>query len=230
VPLFNCNSLVGIVKDYFIALANKKIYWCSSSTWVFSELPKCVEESNDVDKLKSVNSLFTGEFDSVLFPATGAPTVVDAESGIQMQPKPLTELDRLSYVVGQLRSIFVCPKNRIKFVPTGEHKRNEAFRGLSKEDCFKLDCWQFMRPPQDEQIKGKIARGEAVYSTECLDNVANDMPKNAWSIQGDVTGTLASIKSHLWPGFMAYHKCNTNISGFFYFGDGIRNSNLAFMV
>jgi len=69
--------IIGIVKDYFLAMAthNEKntIFWCSSSSWVFSEMPKLLEDPNDLEKLRSVNNLFTGEFDSVLFPGSGAP-------------------------------------------------------------------------------------------------------------------------------------------------------------
>ena len=46
----------------------------------------------------------------------------------------------------------------------------------------------------------------------------------------DVTGTVATLKSQLWPGLYSYHRCNTSIYGYFYMGDGIRNGNLPFMV
>jgi len=90
-------------------------------------------------------------------------------------------------------------------------ERNEAFSGLSKEQAFDLSSWQFARMPKDPEILGLYARGEAVYNEDCLDNVSKDFPKNSWSIQEDVTGTVATLKSHLWPGFYAYHRCNTSI-------------------
>jgi len=61
----------GTIKDYILCQAMvdgaMKIFWCSSSSWVFSELPKPCEEKADVAMLASVNNLFTGEFDQVLF-------------------------------------------------------------------------------------------------------------------------------------------------------------------
>ena len=93
-----------------------------------------------------------------------------------------------------------------------------------------LDCWQFTRDPCDPEIKGLIDRDEAVFNDNCLDCVAKDFPKCSWSIQTDVTGTVATLKSQLWPGLYAYHRCNTSIHGYFYMGDGIRNGNLPFMV
>ena len=58
------------------------MYWCSSSTWVFSELPKLTENAEDLGKLKSINNMFTGEFDTVLFPGSGKAEVIDAVANI----------------------------------------------------------------------------------------------------------------------------------------------------
>jgi len=67
-------KVTGIVKDYFVIAANgMRYYWCSSSSWVFSELPQLSLSSEDLEKLKSINNMFTGEFDSVLFPGSGTP-------------------------------------------------------------------------------------------------------------------------------------------------------------
>ena len=75
------------------------MYWCSSSNFVFSELPAVSTTASDLEKLRSINNFFTGEYDTVLFEASGQPELIDAELGVYMQPKPITELDRLSYTV-----------------------------------------------------------------------------------------------------------------------------------
>lgn len=91
------------MKDYFLCNAETggapKTYWCSSSSMIFSELPKPVECKEDIEKLKQINTLFTGEFDQVLFPGSGPAKVIDHDLGITLQPKAITELDRLAYVV-----------------------------------------------------------------------------------------------------------------------------------
>uniref|UniRef100_A0A7S3IPB2 Radial spoke head protein 9 homolog n=1 Tax=Strombidium inclinatum TaxID=197538 RepID=A0A7S3IPB2_9SPIT len=150
--------------------------------------------------------------------------------GIIMPPKPITELDRLSFVFNQIKQIFAVPKGFCKFTPLEKIVENEAFNGLSKDQMLSVENWQFHRDPQDPEIQNLIARGEAVYNADCLDSVAKDFPKNSWSIQKDVTGTVATLKSHLWQGFYAYHRCNTDISGYIYMGNGIKNENLPFMV
>jgi len=64
-------KITGTIKDYLLTIVvvngKAKYMWCSTSSYVFSELPKSLEDKADLDKLMSVNNLFTGEFDSVLF-------------------------------------------------------------------------------------------------------------------------------------------------------------------
>ena len=127
----------------------------------------------------------------------------------------------------------MVPKGKLKYTPAQKFETNEAFCGLSKEDSFKFENWQFTRKAQGvkkSEIEDIFARGEAVYNSDCLETVAHELPKKSWSIQKDTTGTVATLKSHLWPGLYAYHRCNTNFSGCLYMGDGIRNDNLPFMV
>ena len=127
----------------------------------------------------------------------------------------------------------VRPKGWLKYTPACKFEQNEAFCGLTKEEVFKFENWQFTRKAQGakkSEIEDIFARGEAIYNPNVLETVADEFPKKAWSIQKDTTGTVATLKSHLWPGLYAYHRCNTNISGFLYMGDGIRNDNLPFMV
>lgn len=74
-------KIIGIVKDYYLAQAevNGKmtVFWCSSSSWVFSQIPSPSEDPKVVEKLKNINNLFTGEFDQVLFPSMDKPQVID---------------------------------------------------------------------------------------------------------------------------------------------------------
>jgi len=157
--------------------------------------------------------------------------VIDREMGLYLQPKPITELDRLTFVVRQIQDLTAVPKSFLKYIPgNNQPQPNEAFRGLAKKEMMSLDNWHFTRSPKDPEIKGKIARGEATYSSDCRDKVSAEMPAGSWSIQEDVTGTVATLKSHLWPGLMSYHRCNSNIVGYCYMGDGICNQNLPFMV
>lgn len=67
--------------------------------------------------------------------------------GIVLPPKSMTELDRVSHIVHEVdNQCSVIPKGSYKFTPLKEVKKNEAFRGLSKDedsaDCaFNIDNW-----------------------------------------------------------------------------------------
>lgn len=174
---------IGIEKDYFMCMDEaNQIYWCSSATWIFSLLPKPLTAKADVDRLKQINTFFTGEFDQVLYEAKGEVQVIDPQVGLRMAPKPVTELDRLSFVMNRIANYFAIPKGFYKFTPNEKFCKNEAFKGLQKQQMCDIGCWQFTRYPKDQKIREMIARGEGVYNVDCLDSVANDLPKNSWSI------------------------------------------------
>ena len=122
------------MKDYYLAqsIVNGKmvVFWCSSSSWTFSQIPSPPSDAAVVEKLKNINNLFTGEFDQVLFESSEKPQVIDQDLGIVMQPKPITELDRLAYVVSQLQQNFAVPKGSMKHTPLGKIVQNEGFRGV----------------------------------------------------------------------------------------------------
>ena len=74
------------------------------------------------------------------------------------------------------------PRGFLKYIPSGKTTFNEAFKGLSKDDLFKLENWRFERESKDPEILSMIARGKAIYNPDCLDSVADDPLKNSWSI------------------------------------------------
>jgi radial spoke head protein 9 len=105
---FFWGKVIGTVKDYFVVMAldynslkngfpSKRFFWCSSSNFIFASLPQPLLHQSS--KFDAMNTYFTGEYDRVLVQLGGAPTVIDADAGIVIPPKNITELDRLSYVV-----------------------------------------------------------------------------------------------------------------------------------
>lgn len=133
------------MKDYFLAVAINKgtptHYWCSSSSWIFSQLPEPSSEDGIHEKLAQINTLFTGEFDQVLFESSAPPKVIDENMGLVMKAKPITELDRLAYVWSQIKDHQVYPKGYVKFTPAQKMQMNEAFSGLTIEDAKKIENW-----------------------------------------------------------------------------------------
>lgn len=46
----------------------------------------------------------------------------------------------------------------------------------------------------------------------------------------DTTKTVGILRNRVWPGFFAYNRANSQIYGNFYYGNGIKNTDLAFMI
>ena len=230
----------GTVKDYYVALAldfanldegfpRKKFFWCSSSNFSFSALPEVI--SKHVSKFEQMNTYFTGEYDRTLIEGVGPATVIDEDMGLILPPKSVTELDRLSYVVHTIeRSCQACPKGAFKLTPLHSVQRNEAFKGLSAEEAFEVKNWFHLRKLEHKDKVEQMQRNESVYNNEFLDCVDKDLPAKAWSVLKDTTGTLATLRNSLWPGYYAFHKVRTNVYGSLYFGDGIRSNDLPFML
>lgn len=208
---------------------SKRFFWASSSNFIFSQLPAATQTA--AKKFTNFNYLFSGEFDQVLVKSTEPPKVIDAAAGIILPPKDLTELDRLAYTVNEIdRSCATIPKGALKYTPTHTVVQNEAFRGHSVRDANNLSNWQHWRNVEQDDKQELIARHEAIFNDDFLDVLSADRPKQCWSIMLDCTQSVVIVRNQMWPGFFAYHRCNTSVYGSLYIGDGICNSDLPFML
>lgn len=75
-----CLLDIGTVKDYYVVaaidnteikegFAQKKFYWCSSSNFVFAQLPEVIP--NMRDKFNLMTTFLTGEYDRILIEGQG---------------------------------------------------------------------------------------------------------------------------------------------------------------
>ena len=71
-------------------------------------------------------------------------------------------------------------------------------------------------------------RNTGTYNDDFLDNASDDIPRGVWSVLKDTTGTLALLRSKLWPGYYSFHKSNTNVYGNFYVGTGCKALDMPF--
>lgn len=71
-----------------------------------------------------------------------------------------------------------------------------------------------------------MSDSQVIFSSQFLDCLSSDMPKGCWSIQQ--TRDLVTVRSFLWNGYMAY--CQGSLYGGIYFGNGLKNSDLPFIL
>ena len=236
--------IYGAEKDYYIAKAlyykgypqfpKKKYFFCSSSNFIFSELPSL--NAHQIPNFHKFNTYFIGNPDIILekYETGNSPNFEEENEGDSFKPKirkkNMTETDRLSFVVRAIdRDCCVVPVGGFKMMPINELRRNDLFEGLNSEDLDKKEKYVHFRPVENQEKKDKIAMGKAVLDFEFLDSIADDPIKDSWSIHVDSTKTTSSLRSMVWPGYFAYCKANSDQFGGVYIGYGIKNVDIPFM-
>jgi radial spoke head protein 9 len=101
---------------------------------------------------------------------------------------------------------------------------------MTLSDSIKIENWMHYRPPQSLKKKKKIEMESAIYEEKILDELEDDTPEGVWSINSTIDETAVIVKNLYWPGALAFHKTETNEFGYCYFGDGIKNHNLPFLI
>ena len=235
-------KILGAEKDYYIALAiyykgfkfpKKKFYFCSSSTFSFSELPEI--QSHHLNEFSKFNTYFIGNPDVILEKFSDNKNInINEQIGDIFKPnlklKNLTESDRLSFVVRTIEhDTSIVPLGGFKMLPINEIRRNDLFEGLSSDELDKIENYFHFRKIESQNKRDMIDMGKAVFDFSFLDSLSDDNLKCAWSIQTDSAKTVCNIRSLVWNGYFAYHKANTNLFGSIYIGFGIKNMDIPFM-
>ena len=236
-------KILGAEKDYYISKAlyykgfqnfpKKKYFFCSSSNFIFSELPDI--QPHHIDNFYKFNTYFIGNPDIILEKYESEQNKnLDEVIGDTFKPKlkkkNMTETDRLSFVVRTIdHDTSVVPVGGFKMLPINELRRNDLFEGLNSEDLNKKEKYVHFRPVESQEKKDKIAMGKAIFDFEFLDSIVDDPIKDSWSIHVDSTKTTSTLRSLVWPGYFAFCKANSDQFGGVYIGYGIKNIDIPFM-
>jgi radial spoke head protein 9 len=236
-------KILGAEKDYYISKAlyykgfqnfpKKKYFFCSSSNFIFSELPDI--QPHHIDNFYKFNTFFIGNPDIILekYESEQNKNIDEVIGGTfkpKLRKKNMTETDRLSFIVRTIdHDTSVVPVGGFKMLPINELRRNDLFEGLSSDDLDKKEKYVHLRPVENQEKKDKIAMGKAVFDFDFLDSIADDPIKQSWSIHVDSTRTISTLRNLIWPGYFAYHKANTDEFGGVYIGYGIKNIDIPFM-
>ena len=236
-------KIIGAEKDYYISKAfyfkgyknfpKKKYFFCSSSNFIFSELPDI--QPHHFDDFYKFNTYFIGNPDIILekYDSTQNKNINEVIGDTfkpQLKKKNMTETDRLSFVVRTIdHDTSVVPVGGYKMLPITEIRRNDLFEGLNSDDIDKKEKYVHLRPVEDKRKKDKIAMGKAIFDFDFLDCINDDPIKDSWSLHVDEMRSKCTLRNLVWPGYFAYHKSNTNEFGGVYIGHGIKNVDIAFM-
>lgn len=122
-------------------------------------------------------------------------------------------------------------------IPTHELACNPNFKGLKIDQSKNLNNYVHLRAPKLSDKKLLICThlfikesGKAFECDNFLDPLSEDEVKKSWSLQTDESRTEITIRSLIWPGYLGYHRTNSNIFGGVYMGNGCRSQDLPFII
>lgn len=97
-----------------------------------------------------------------------------------------------------------------------------SFRSLAS---YILDIPILLRQGKQYVIPSNLESVEAIFEYRLFDQLENI---SFWSNQVNTTHTIGTVRSLLWPGYIAYTFFNKNIFGGVYVGNGLKQVELAF--
>ena len=248
---------VGLVYTGRYEFAEKRFYYCTSGDFTFRPFPALNDQHKD--KYDKINTILTGNPKLVLpggqvepVKAAGDPpeggeaevaktsvkeidplaSSEEEDPNALIVPVNMKEIDRVHYLVRAIENdCHVIPQGAIKLTVAHEVARNVSFKGLGADEAFKLSSYSHFRNVQTKDKKEGLEKDDAIYQRNFLDDVSADKPPHGcWCIQRDAaTGTIAVLRNLMWPGSYAFHKAGTKVFGSIYIGDGLKNTDLAFM-
>lgn len=223
-------KIFGEVADYLIAYGEtqtlgfptRKFYFCTTKNFEFKQLPS-VSEDRAVASA-ALTTQFKGD------PSFLLEDVEDDADDEDVVKDYFREEHRLAYTIGLIdHDTFAVPKGAYLVEPGRKVVPNYAFAGLSSTDAHLLSSYFHFRPAEGFAAKNAAKRG-LVGAGEFLDSLAEDTPKGSWAIKSNESSTGVMVSSLLWPGYFFYSLIDSNAYGGAYFGNGVKNNDIAFML
>jgi radial spoke head protein 9 len=146
-------------------------------------------------------------------------------------PERFREMHRLAFTVERIdRDVAVLPRGA--YVVDAAHNvvKNKAYGGMSFEASGALTSYYHFRPPMSARAIACLAKPGIVRPSDFLDPLTEDQPKGVWALAYDNTSTMAVLRNFYWTGYYFYHVIETADYGGAYFGDGLPNVDIAFML
>ncbi|XP_058813412.1 radial spoke head protein 9 homolog [Topomyia yanbarensis] len=149
----------------------------------------------------------------------------------RIRPK-MKEQNRLWFVISRiLEEAAIVPRGVLYHCTEGRSVVNPFFRGISVNDSLKLHNYHHFRKPIGEPQENLLKRDDCSYFLDVFDPVDDLIPaEQSFAVTRDLQRDVFVMKSLHWPGMLNFHRSNSNVYGFFYFGDGRKNWDLLFKI
>lgn len=223
-------KIFGESSDYYIAFSLRdaepefpaKSFYFSGENFSFEPMKQLTEETADLVMELAMEKVFSGKSDAPL-----APEFADQNQ----QFAALTEHDRLAQVVLEIDfDSAAAPRGAFALNEAHMVVPNSDFRGLGLKEASSLNSYVHFRPPTSVQALRVLTASDSAFFGDFLDPLANDLPKGCWSIREDSSVMCVTLRSLVWPGYVAYNIPGTNRFGGLYFGYGKKCRDLPFIL
>lgn len=229
-------KLTGETNDYLIAYAlvptygfpGKKFFYCTTGDFTLGQMPPMTPEWSKM--ASAITMPFRGE-PSLPLLANGDVEEEEEEDPDAPAPEKFREMHRLAFVVGQIdHDTAVLPRGA--FVVDASHRvaRNKSYEGLSYEAAGNLSNYYHFRTPESARAAAAYSKPGIVRPSDFMDPVNEDQPKGVWGLAYDSSHTSSVLRNFYWPGYFFFQVVDSPEHGGVYFGDGLPNADIAFML
>jgi len=231
--MFFWGKVNGSTQDYLVVynvdpfgeFPDKKYYFCTTSNYVLRNFPQ--QKAGYEDQASKIITAFTG--DPSFFAYNGEePEPEDPEAP---PVERFREMNRLAYTVKTIdNNCAVVPRGALVVDATKKAIPNLYFNGLSHQSSTELRSYMHLRRPETLQGQSLLNKAGIIKSGDFLDCIDRDAPNGIWTIAHNPSATIAHVRNLFWEGFAFYHVLNSNEYGNVYFGNGVANLDIAFML
>lgn len=234
--------IYGEEQDYYMAYALKdsdfefpsKQFFFATEDFEFKPLPQLTEEAADRIIDLGLGTVFKGRPDEVIEGLPEGGMLTEDLAGNNMAAgggAKLTEADRLAQAVQEIDfDTSAAPRGAFKLTESHRVVPSANFRGLGVTESTQLGSYVHLRPPTSAAALRALARSDAAFYGDFLDPLDGDLPKGCWAVRRDPSTQSATLRSLIWPGYVAYHAPGTDRFGGLYFGDAQKSRDLPFIL
>lgn len=227
--VFLWGKIYGVETDYYLAYGLRDVdfefpskqFYFATDDFEFRQMPQLTEESADKILDLGLETPFKGNPAEII-----EPLAEGDEPG-----NKLTEADRLSQVVQEIDfDTAAVPRGAFNLSESHRVVPSANFRGLGLTESAQLSSYVHFRNPTSVAALRALAKSDAAFYADFLDPLDGDLPKGCWAVRRDPAMQCATLRSLIWPGYVAYHVPGTKRFGGLYFGYAYKNRDLPFIL
>mmetsp|Transcript_16707 Transcript_16707/g.28328 ORF Transcript_16707/g.28328 Transcript_16707/m.28328 type:complete len:275 (+) Transcript_16707:188-1012(+) len=233
--MFFWGKVFGTTQDYlvvhhidpFAEFPDKKYYYCTTSDFVLRALPDI--SADYIAQAEKIRIAFTG--DPSFFAYNGEEEEAEPEDPDAPPVERFREVHRLTFTVKKIdRECALVPRGALSLDTGKKVISNANYQGLSYETSRELRAYMHLRQPENLQGIALLKRPGIIKTDDFLDSIDKDLPKEMWSITHDNAGSTVHVRNLYWDGYCFYSVLKSSEYGSAYFGNGVPNYDIAFMM